>query len=227
MRRVPQPVYLGTPPPSPDPEDEHFWSDNEPSHEVENQQPQPSGANRASLSGEERFAVDFSKSGVHFLSALKDFKEAQANDNGRKGKDKETDQRQYDTSDYGDDSMDEEMLESIAAAEKEAYTSKGRIGVIPPSSDAAARSSSSTINPRSPPHISQGPVVDVITIDDDDTDSDRYDKENVPVPTRHVRRRTEDRGRGGLGGSQRAREAGRPVILARRESDVINISDSD
>ena len=74
---------------------------------------------------------------------------------------------------------------------------------------------------------------DVIEIDDSDEEMlEADDKENQPVPTRHVRRRTED----GIAGpafalpsqprSQRmSQKSKRPVILATNPEDIIDLSD--
>jgi RecQ-mediated genome instability protein 1 len=74
---------------------------------------------------------------------------------------------------------------------------------------------------------------DVIEIDDSDEEMlEADDKENQPVPTRHVRRRTED----GIAGpaftlpsqpqSQRmSQKSKRPVVLATNPEDIIDLSD--
>ncbi|KAF8150793.1 hypothetical protein B0H34DRAFT_152469 [Crassisporium funariophilum] len=93
------------------------------------------------------------------------------------------------------------------------------------------------------PPATSGRVPAVIDIDDSDEDEDMLgadDKENEPVATRHVRRRTvaEDRGldSGVLGRafssqawpiSQSQRTDGRPVVLATNPGDVLDLSDSD
>ena len=77
-------------------------------------------------------------------------------------------------------------------------------------------------------------VSDVIEIDDSDEEMlEPDDKENQPVPTRHVRRRTED----GIAGpafslpsaqpqSQRtSQKSKRPVVLATNPEDIIDLSD--
>lgn len=67
-------------------------------------------------------------------------------------------------------------------------------------------------------------ILDVIEINDSDEDMyEAEDKENQPVPTRHVRQRMGDN-REGPALSQRT---GRPVILAKNPEDVIDLSDSD
>jgi RecQ-mediated genome instability protein 1 len=136
---------------------------------------------------------------------------------------------------FEDDSMDfdPKFLEGLDTVEKEAYDR-----IVPPPSSALTFNPESSDKSRSSTAASPstgrsiGQVIDVITIDEDD-DGDAEDKENVPVPTRHVRRRTEDDVRGGrqgtrtLSGSQRARNPGRPTILAKTASAVIDLSDSD
>ena len=116
--------------------------------------------------------------------------------------------------------IDDETLEKLNAVEKEAYAGGN-----------AARWSSSI---QSQEKCSSSTAVasrDVITIDDDEEEGD--DKENFPVPTRHVRQRTEEDRMGGFGGgrpggSQRARQPNRPIILAKTASAVIDLSgDSD
>ncbi|KAG6856895.1 hypothetical protein H0H87_012476 [Tephrocybe sp. NHM501043] len=54
-------------------------------------------------------------------------------------------------------------------------------------------------------------------------DSDEDDKENTPVPTRHVRRRVG----GGLAQGNRGGQTGRPVVLAKTAEDIVELSDSD
>ena len=135
---------------------------------------------------------------------------------------------------FEDDSMDfdPKFLEGLDTIEKEAYN---RI-TAPPSSALLSISRSSDKSCSSAVAlpsmgISAIQTTEVITIEDDE-DGDADDKENVPVPTRHVRRRTEADGRGGLGaralsGSQRSRDPARPTILAKTASAVIDLSDSD
>ena len=114
--------------------------------------------------------------------------------------------------------IDDEALEKLDAVEKEAYASGN--GTRSKSSQPQANCSSSVAVASR----------DVITIEDDEDEGD--DKENFPVPTRHVRRRTED-GVGefsgsGPGGSQRARQPNRPIVLAKTVSAIIDLSgDSD
>jgi len=118
--------------------------------------------------------------------------------------------------------IDDETLEKLNAVEKEAYASGNSTATRWSSSSQSQvkRSSFAGVAPR-----------DVITIEDDEDEGD--DKENFPVPTRHVRRRTEEDGMGGFsggrpGGSQRARQPNRPVVLAKTASAVIDLSgDSD
>ncbi|KAF9456620.1 hypothetical protein BDZ94DRAFT_1275214 [Collybia nuda] len=149
-----------------------------------------------------------------------------------KGKEKEQ-ESDWSSDGFGDESMelDPDFLERLDRVEKEAY---GHAEKVPPASfTESSRADSSALSGRSQTFVvvqSQisEPVIDVITIEDDEEEGD---KENSPVPTRHVRRRTED-----VSGevispepatSQRTREPGRPVILARTPSDVIELSDSE
>jgi RecQ-mediated genome instability protein 1 len=148
-----------------------------------------------------------------------------------KGKEKATSYESKDLDDFEDDSMDfdPKFLEGLDTIEKEAYN---RMTAPPPSSALPSTSGSSDTSTTALPSTGKSTIqaVEVITIEDEDGDAE--DKENVPVPTRHVRRRTEDDGRGGLGarvlnGSQRSRDPGRPTILAKTASAVIDLSDSD
>ncbi|KAF9485165.1 hypothetical protein BDN70DRAFT_796385 [Pholiota conissans] len=67
-------------------------------------------------------------------------------------------------------------------------------------------------------------ILGVIEIDDSDEEmGEADDKENQPVPTRHVRQRM-DNSRQTPALSQRT---GRPVVLASKPEDVINLTDSD
>lgn len=196
-RRATRPLFIKTPPPSP-PHNENFWSDDEiPKFNDENVVPQNSGV---------------------------------------KGKEKE-EEPALSSDGFGDDSMDLDpvFLARLDTVEREAYSRTEKI--LPAPSTTSSRSGSlalggqsqtSAVGVRSAASRNAGQVIDVIIIEDDEEEDD---KENSPVPTRHVRRRTEDRGGGfGIRGpppSQRAREPGRPAILARTASDVIELSDSD
>ena len=117
--------------------------------------------------------------------------------------------------------IDDETLEKLNAVEKEAYAGNSTTTRWPPSIQSQAKGSSSVAVASR----------DIITIEDDDDEGD--DKENFPVPTRHVRRRTEEDGMGGFsggrpGGSQRVRHPNRPIVLAKTASAVIDLSgDSD
>ena len=69
---------------------------------------------------------------------------------------------------------------------------------------------------------------DVIEIDDSDEEMlEADDKENKPVPTRHVRRRTEDGIAGPAFPSQQrtSQKSKRPVVLASNPEDIIDLSD--
>lgn len=147
--------------------------------------------------------------------------EVQKSQGKGKGKEKDNGQREeYSSDDFGDDDIfaqiDEETLEKLAAAEKEAYAGGYRVGTMPSSS--LARSDMKTLS--SAPGRSQ--ITDVITIEDDEDEG--YDKENIPVPTRHVRRRIEENA---TSGSTNRGGKAKPIVLAKFESDVIDISDSD
>jgi|ERR1700722_1627101 len=91
------------------------------------------------------------------------------------------------SSDFGDDNiiMDDDFLAQLTRAETEALNSKSTSG---PSSTSSGRAPS--FGPSGAAAGATGQpstnVVEVITIDDDEEE----DKENVPLPTRHVRRRT-------------------------------------
>lgn len=83
--------------------------------------------------------------------------------------------------------------------------------IIPPASSSASGTGSTTVsgggNARRTPAPSQIDDDDVIVIESDEEEGD---KENVPVPTRHVRRRTQGRAQ---------------VVVD--EDDIIDISSSD
>ncbi|KAJ6609219.1 hypothetical protein B0H10DRAFT_2226079 [Mycena sp. CBHHK59/15] len=97
--------------------------------------------------------------------------------------------------DMDDMEMDPEFLEELARAEAQ------HIAPAPGPSPVSTRTTTSTATTG---RMQVDPDADVITIDDDE---EMEDKENVPAPQRHVRRRV-------FGGGQAAGE-------------VINISDSD
>ena len=204
--KVSSPTFIAPPPPSPGPDDEDFWASDQ------------GPMNGGNVSNGTEMSTD------------KQHEQGKAN-----GKGKAVNQRTEDLDDFEDDGMDfdPKFLEGVDAVEKEAYN---RIMGPPLSSGLRSisvsndKSRSSTTAPTSTGR-SVTQAIEVITIDDDD-EGDAEDKENVPVPTRHVRRRTEDDGRGALGaraltGSQRSRDPGRPTILAKTPSAVIDLSDSD
>ncbi|KDR78871.1 hypothetical protein GALMADRAFT_137857 [Galerina marginata CBS 339.88] len=118
---------------------------------------------------------------------------------------------------------------SVALTDKNSVIVKSRPpAVMPPSTHA----------PRSTVHHDE-----IIEIDDSDDDMilEADDKENEPVATRHVRRRTEDDGNE-AGVSSRSstfasqirskppmlsQKTGRPIVLATNADDIIDLSDSD
>ena len=199
-REVHRPFLITSPPPLAGPEDEGFWAN-------DNGGP-ANGDNTKEASGK------------------------QAEQGKGKGKEKPTSYSAEDLDDFEDDSMDfdPKFLEGLDTIEKEAYN---RMTAPPPSSALPSTSGSSNNSTMALPSTGKSTIqaIEVITIEDDE-DGDAEDKENVPVPTRHVRRRTGDDGSGGLGtrvlsGSQRSRDPGRPTILAKTASAVIDLSDSD
>ncbi|RDB26422.1 RecQ-mediated genome instability protein 1 [Hypsizygus marmoreus] len=175
-RRVGQPLFLGSPPPSPGPEDEHFWSDDElVDHDAENRRPGLSEAQRASLSGEDRFIFDFGHSAVRFIEEVK---ATSANEQNKgKGKHKASNTNgigAYASSDdFGDDDFmfDNDALEAIDAVEQEAYAGRSRVVTVPPSSTVGA-SSGASARSQSSAVATNNDVAhpEVITIDDDDSD---------------------------------------------------------
>ena len=165
--------------------------------------------------------------------------------------------RDGDSSDYDmydDDFADADFLEDLNQVEKAALEGKPVVTgtTHPPSSGSGSGTrsgtSSSMVNGgtgtenRAQHTSSPAHAVDVIEIDDD---TDNEDKENMRVPTRHVKRRTardsdEDaavdvpRGRSPTLASQMWRPSqglsqrtGKPVVLAKRPSDFIDLSDSE
>lgn len=208
-REVRRPFIIASPP-SPGPED--FWGN-------EDERPMNRGD---------------AKKGAQLSN---DKQDEQGKGKGKgKGKERATNYRPESSDDFEDDSVDfdPKFLEVLDTAEKEAYD---RI-MVPPSSSALPSTSGSSDKSRSSTATqlstsrSVTQAIEVITIEDEDDNGDAEDKENVPVPTRHVRRRTDEDGRGRLSarvlsGSQRARDPGRPTILAKTASAVIDLSDSD
>jgi len=203
------PLFITSPPPSPGPEDEDFWAND----------------GRSSI-----VKGDGKKKGESMSS------DKQPEQRKGKGKEKMTSDRTDDSDELGNESMDldPKLLEVLDTAEKEAYDrmlAHSPSSALVSGSGSSDRPRSSTVAlPSTGRNIAQG--IEIINIEDDDENEDAEDKENVPVPKRHVRRRTEDDGRGGLdarvlSGSQRARDPGRPTILAKTASAVIDLSDSD
>ncbi|KAG6853981.1 hypothetical protein C0991_011844 [Blastosporella zonata] len=212
---------LSSPAPSPQLEDEHFWSDDE----NENL--------RRSLSpGKVGFVNDFGAVAVNFLAQLPQHKLSQTtastraqphsatqkrgNDNsasGSKGKGKRI-EVDVSSDEYDNDEMfDNNMIADLDAIEKEAFNGAPR-----PASTAGR--GSSALGASTGGGVAGGAELNVIEID-----SDEDDKENTPVPTRHVRRRVGGGQSQGFWGSQA--RSGQPVILAKTEEDIIELSDSD
>ncbi|KAJ3515428.1 hypothetical protein NLJ89_g1768 [Agrocybe chaxingu] len=150
----------------------------------------------------------------------------------------DSDSDDYGMMDDGDIYEDAEFLENLNEVEQKAL---GRTSIAPPSSTLSmpgggqASTDSSTLassrTPSSPMRTGE-----VIEIDDSDEEMFADDKENEPVATRHVRRRTEEnedifRSRATLGSGARSQgpalsqKTGRPIVLATSLSDVIDLSD--
>jgi RecQ-mediated genome instability protein 1 len=154
-----------------------------------------------------------------------------------KGKEKERSIAQDDSDGFGDDGMDfdAELLRGLDMIEKEAYANAARMEMIPsPPSAIASISGSSSCSgigkPQSfavPTTRSTAQAVEVITIEDDNENGNAEDKENVPVPTRHVRRRTDNNDQDGSAGlrRQKARETGKPTLSITSASSIIDLSD--
>ncbi|KAF5382007.1 hypothetical protein D9615_004446 [Tricholomella constricta] len=244
LQQTTRPLRIASPPPSPGPDDEHFWSDDEMETQMPPPQQQPSQPQRASLSSEQRFISDFGLSAVKFLDGLAARKgtrntaqtraapeTSNSNTTTNVNANAETSSAGardvgFSSDEFDDDiSFDSEVLAGLDAIEALNTTTRSTAAAAaaefqPPSAvGSGSRSGSSTIGARS-----QSSALDVITIDDD---SDEDDKENLPVPTRHVRRRFDGGGMSQGTANQRARDPGRPIVLARSASDVIDVSDSD
>ncbi|KAF8071838.1 hypothetical protein FPV67DRAFT_1667295 [Lyophyllum atratum] len=229
LRQTARPLYNSPPPPSPGPEDEHWWSD-----EADNQQ-------RASLTGEQRFISDFGVSAVKFLDEVKARNAAQVqrggnpqrnsgtvNRNGNRKMETGAGDMSIDSDEFDDDMVfDTDMLAQLDVIE--AGKSQTTANPPPPSTvGSSSLSGSSAVGARSQSSVMavERNATDVIIIEDD---SDAEDKENVPVPTRHVRRRMAggSASQGSGSGSQRARGPERPVVSAAAAADIIDLSDSD
>ena len=147
------------------------------------------------------------------------------------------------SSDYGmDDSndfADPAFLEDLAKVEKAALSSGGSVPSSHVSSD-PVQAPIGALPARSSPASVKAPPSEVIEIDDSDDEMlGNDDKENEPVATRHVRRRTEDAENPFLSSpgqpstilSQKrmpmSQKTGKPVILAKKQSDIIDLSESD
>jgi RecQ-mediated genome instability protein 1 len=131
--------------------------------------------------------------------------------------------------DYGIDNMNDdfwrELDEAEASADRSApattFSSSSGLG----SSWSAVGRKTGGVATRDTPALSA--PLEVITIDSDDDLTSAEDKENVPVPTRHVRRRTEDGWEGLGGGGLTQRREGRPVVLATNPDDILVLTDSE
>jgi len=111
--------------------------------------------------------------------------------------------------DMSDIEIDDAFLADLDQVEREAMNANPPPASASGSGSTLGVASSSTVGTSS--SLSGGrSVIDVITIDDDEEEDE---KENVPLPQRHVKRRVGGRG---LGGGSRL-----------PNTDVIDISDSD
>lgn len=125
--------------------------------------------------------------------------------------------------------VDQKVLEKVNVDSSEVSKARNTMssGIASITSSSVVSASRTTV-----PVPSRMPV-DVIEIDDSDEDmDDAEDKENQPVPARHVRQRmsndTQAVGRGfGLAGPPLSQRTGRPVVLATNADDIIDLSDSD
>ncbi|KAH9481602.1 RecQ-mediated genome instability protein 1 [Psilocybe cubensis] len=141
--------------------------------------------------------------------------------------------------DYGMDDLtaiDTSFLEACDKIEKDAIT---KTGFAHPSSSTNVPFNSnpctSLVSPPLSTVASSGGasrIVDVIEINDSDEDVlEADDKENAPVATRHVRRRTDTNSRPSRSQSHRSqntlKKPGQPIVLATNPDDIIDISDSD
>ncbi|KAG6910854.1 hypothetical protein DXG01_007170 [Tephrocybe rancida] len=204
-------------PPSPCPEDEHFWSEDE----NENMRRSPSP-------GKRKFVVDFGAVAVRFLAELSEKRAAAAQSSGSivhqtrsqtkqkastnvaspdKGKGKcvevAVSSDEYDN----DDMVDAGMIAELDAIEKG--------WIDPPNPQPASTEGSGSSGLRTG---TGGSSVDNNVIE---IDSDEDDKENAPVPTRHVRRRVGPSQKQGLFGGSQARKA-MPADV-----EILELSDSD
>ncbi|KAG5651361.1 hypothetical protein H0H81_008930 [Sphagnurus paluster] len=209
-------------PPSPGPEDEHFWSD-EDLQPPPPQQPQPQhelhtrrkGKSTANANAQNHNSAGHTRNTQATRSASTD-----ASTKAKVGNNTLKASISMSSDEFDDGFMfDNDMLAGLDAIE--ALNSTTSLPL--PTTGSSSRTSSSMVEGGT------RRALDVITIEDD---SDGDDKENLPVPTRHVRRRFDGGSGNGSGmsqgsASQRARDPGRPVVLARTASDVIDLSDSE
>jgi len=135
--------------------------------------------------------------------------------------------------DYGIGDMNDDFWRELDEAEASADRSSFCAPATTSSSSSGLGSSWSAVGrktggvtTRDMPLALSAPL-EVITIDSDDDPMSAEDKENVPVPTRHVRRRTEDDWEGFSGGGLTQRRDGRPVVLATNPNDILVLTDSE
>ena len=134
--------------------------------------------------------------------------------------------------DYGIDNMNDDFWRELDKAEASADRSSLCAPATTSSSSSGLGSSWSAVERKTGGVATRDTLalsapLEVITINSDDDLMSTEDKENVPVPTRHVRRRTEDDWEGFGGGGLSQRRDGRPVVLARSPNDIIDLTDSE
>lgn len=141
--------------------------------------------------------------------------------------------------DYGMDDLDDldpSFLEECDKIEKSVITKTGSAHPSSSTTVSSIPTTNSSIYVPPPPNAVRSSgiprIVDVIEIDDsDDEIFEADDKENAPVATRHVRRRTDPDTQPSQSqnhGSQNTRKkTGQPVVLATNPDDIIDLSDSD
>ncbi|KAG6862495.1 hypothetical protein C0995_000042 [Termitomyces sp. Mi166 len=172
-----------SPPPDIQPEDEHFWSDDEKNENLRT----------SSSPGEKRFVDDFGALALKFIASLSVHKamhglsqstisharyatRGRGNDpsdsSRRKGKERQT-EMSVSSDEYDDDIVYDEDV----CADLDAIEAMGNASCTRPASTVGSKSSGVG--------MTNGIGAEVITIEDSDDD----DKENNPVATRHVRQR--------------------------------------
>lgn len=133
--------------------------------------------------------------------------------------------------DYGIDNMNDDFWRELDEAEASADRSSLCAPATTSSSSSGLGSSWSAVERKTGGVATRDTLalsapLEVISIDSDDDLMSTEDKENVPVPTRHVRRRTEDDWEGFGGGPSQRRDR-RPVILATNPDDILDLTDSE